>query len=139
MNFAATTFCPTKPPVRSIVAGALHSFSTPCSPQTSSSTAGVRSFTLKIRASSFCTRVGIHLRARAVPELPCDGDRGDGGRREAALTLEREPGEYSSPAIIQTADGLVHITYTWKRQGVRHSVIDPAQLRTRSIEGGVWP
>ena len=51
----------------------------------------------------------------------------------------REPGEYSSPAIIQTADGLVHITYTWKRQGVRHSVIDPAQLRTRSIEGGVWP
>lgn len=75
--------------MRSIVVGALHPFSTPRSPQTSSSTAGVRSFTLKIRASSFCTRVGIHLRDRAVPELPCDGDRGDGGRREAALTLER--------------------------------------------------
>jgi hypothetical protein len=139
MNFAATTFCPTKPPVRSIVVVALHPFSPPRSPQTSSSTAGVRSFTLKILASSFCTRVGIHLRDRAVPELPCDDDRGDGGRREAALTVESEPGEHSSPAIIQTPDGLVHITYTWNRQRVRHSVIDPAQLSTRSIEGGVWP
>jgi len=32
-----------------------------------------------------------------------------------------------------------HITYTWKRQRVRHCVIDPAQLSTRPIEGGVWP
>ena len=25
-------------------------------------------------------------------------------------------------------DGLVHITYTWKRQKVRHVVLDPAKL-----------
>ncbi len=42
--------------------------------------------------------------------------------------LERGPGEYSYPAVIQTADGLVHVTYTWRRQRIRHVVIDPAKL-----------
>ncbi len=63
----------------------------------------------------------------------------DGAKWDAALVLESEPGEYSYPAIIQTADGLVHISYTWKRQRVRHCVIDPGQLSLRPIEGGVWP
>ena len=49
----------------------------------------------------------------------------DGRAWAAALTLESEPGEYSYPAIIQTADGLVHLTYTWKRQKIRHAVVDP--------------
>ena len=62
----------------------------------------------------------------------------DGVTWEAALVLESDPGEYSYPAIIQTADGLVHITYTWKRQRVRHAVIDPALLKTRVIVDGVW-
>ncbi len=64
---------------------------------------------------------------------------GDGVKWEAALALETEPGEYSYPAIIQTRDGLVHISYTWKRQRVRHVVIDPAQLEAQPIDGGVWP
>ena len=51
----------------------------------------------------------------------------DGKDWQPALVLESEPGEYSYPAIIQTADGLVHITYTWKRQRVRHVVLDPAK------------
>ncbi len=46
---------------------------------------------------------------------------------QPALVLESDPGEYSYPTIIQTADGLVHITYTWKRQRVRHVVLDPAK------------
>ena len=36
------------------------------------------------------------------------------------LDLETEPGEYSYPAIIQGADGDLHMTYTWKRQRVRY-------------------
>jgi predicted neuraminidase/cyclophilin family peptidyl-prolyl cis-trans isomerase len=43
------------------------------------------------------------------------------------LTLEEEKGpEFSYPAVIQTRDGLVHVTYTWKRRRIRHVVIDPA-------------
>jgi len=42
--------------------------------------------------------------------------------------LESGPGEYSYPAVIQTADGLVHITYTWRRSRIRHVVVDPALL-----------
>lgn len=48
----------------------------------------------------------------------------------AALVLEDQPGEYSYPAVIQTRDGLVHITYTWKRQRIRHVVVDPAKLES---------
>jgi predicted neuraminidase len=58
---------------------------------------------------------------------------------QAALVLENEPGEYSYPAIIQTADDLVHITYTWKRQKVRHVVVDPARLVSAPIVEGAWP
>lgn len=51
----------------------------------------------------------------------------DGTEWKPTVVLETEPGEYSYPAIIQTADGLVHVTYTWKRQRVRHVVLDPAK------------
>jgi predicted neuraminidase len=63
----------------------------------------------------------------------------DGKTWMAALTLEDQPGEYSYPAVIQTADGLVHVTYTWKRQRIRHVVIDPRKLLLRDMPGGRWP
>jgi predicted neuraminidase len=63
----------------------------------------------------------------------------DGNEWKAALVLENKSGEYSYPAVIQTADGLVHVTYTWKRQRVRHAVIDPTRLRPQPIVNGDWP
>jgi predicted neuraminidase len=63
----------------------------------------------------------------------------DGEHWQAALVLESDPGEYSYPAIIQTSDGLVHATYTWKRQRVRHVVIDPDKLSPRPMVNGEWP
>lgn len=64
----------------------------------------------------------------------------DGKSWEAALVLETEPKkEFSYPAIIQTSDGLVHITYTWKREFIKHVVLDPAKLVSQPIVGGVWP
>jgi predicted neuraminidase len=58
----------------------------------------------------------------------------DGKTWEAAVVFEDEPKrEFSYPAIIQTKDGLVHITYTWQRKKVKHVVIDPAKLITKPI------
>ncbi len=44
----------------------------------------------------------------------------DGLAWSPLITLEREPGEYSYPAIIQSRDGTVHITWTWRRQRIKH-------------------
>lgn len=63
----------------------------------------------------------------------------DGVAWAGALVLERGPGEYSYPAVIQSADGLVHVTYTWKRERIRHVVIDPARLTSQPIVDGAWP
>ena len=63
----------------------------------------------------------------------------DGLCWRAALVLEDEPGEYSYPAVIQTADGLVHITYTWRRERVRHVVLDPNCLVLHDMPSGKWP
>lgn len=54
---------------------------------------------------------------------------------QAALVLENAAGEYSYPAVIQTSDGLVHITYTWKRQRVRHAVVALEKLELRPMPG----
>jgi len=63
----------------------------------------------------------------------------DGSLWEAALVLERDEGEYSYPAVIQTSDGLVHITYTWQRRRIRHVVLDPERLRAVPMPAGTWP
>ena len=47
----------------------------------------------------------------------------DGQDWAPAVVLESEPGEYSYPAVIQTSDGLVHVTYTWRRLRVKHVTI----------------
>ncbi len=66
----------------------------------------------------------------------------DGCEWSAALVLEDDPNApngFSYPAVIQTRDGLVHITYTWKRLRIKHVVIDPAKLKLKRITDGNWP
>ncbi|MHC4497539.1 MAG: hypothetical protein ACYS9T_08665 [Planctomycetota bacterium] len=55
------------------------------------------------------------------------------------MLAANQPGEYSYPAVIQSSDGEVHTTYTWKRQRIRHVVIDPAKLALRDLVDGEWP
>jgi predicted neuraminidase len=59
----------------------------------------------------------------------------DGREWKQAVVLENEPGEYSYPAIIQTSDGKIHITYTWKRQRIKHVVLNPLRLEPEQPEG----
>ncbi len=66
----------------------------------------------------------------------------DGQTWFAALVLEDDPNApngFPYPAVIQTRDGLVHITYTWERKRIKHVVLDPEKLRLRPIVNGVWP
>jgi alpha-L-rhamnosidase len=52
----------------------------------------------------------------------------DGKEWKVPLALEDQPGEYSYHAVIHTSDGKVHTTYTYRRQSIKHVVLDPAKL-----------
>ena len=55
----------------------------------------------------------------------------DGLKWKHVLTLESEPvvSGYAYPAVIQTSDGRVHVTYTAGRKTIKHVDLDPNQLR----------
>lgn len=59
---------------------------------------------------------------RTPLSLAVSHDGGDTWKR--FLDLETAPGEYSYPAIIQTTDGNLHATYTWKRRRIKHVEIE---------------
>jgi len=66
----------------------------------------------------------------------------NGEKWSAAVVLEDAPDApngFAYPAVIQTADGLVHITYTWERKRIKHVVLDPNKLSLHPIENGQWP
>ena len=54
----------------------------------------------------------------------------NGVQWEMLLALESEPCRdgYAYPSVIQTRDGLVHVTYTWNRKRIKHVTIDPSRL-----------
>jgi predicted neuraminidase len=47
------------------------------------------------------------------------------------LALEDQPGEYSYPAVIQASNGDLLITYTWKRERIKHVRIPLADVPAR--------
>ncbi|MGD9722503.1 MAG: exo-alpha-sialidase [Pirellulales bacterium] len=44
----------------------------------------------------------------------------EGQTWETPLHLESNPGEYSYPCVIQSADGRIHISYTFRRYAIKH-------------------
>lgn len=53
--------------------------------------------------------------------------------RKVAMVEQELKSEFSYPAIIQSADGLVHLSYTWKRQRIKHVVLDPSQIEVGDV------
>lgn len=54
----------------------------------------------------------------------------DGKQWKPVMTLENVPIEdgYAYPAIIQSEDGKVHITYTYNRRSIKYALVDPSKL-----------
>jgi predicted neuraminidase len=51
-------------------------------------------------------------------------------------------GQFSYPAVIQSRDGLVHITHTWHRDTIAHIVLNPYLFTddtTEPMPDGEWP
>jgi len=80
----------------------------------------------------------VYNHSAPPPETPAKGVRyplnvavsRDGVQWKMAVTLEDQPMRdgYAYPAVIQASDGLVHITYTWNRQKIKHVVLDAREL-----------
>ncbi|QDT04590.1 FG-GAP repeat protein [Rubripirellula lacrimiformis] len=49
--------------------------------------------------------------------------------RQVGELDKAEKSEFSYPAIIQTGDGKVHITYTFNRKKIKHVTIEPKELK----------
>lgn len=81
----------------------------------------------------------IYNHAGHWPDRPGDGPRwplnvglsDDGVHWHNAFTLESAPlpDGYAYPAVVQTRDGRVHVTYTWNRRRIRHVVLEPRALK----------
>ena len=64
----------------------------------------------------------------------------DGKEWYASLVLENDTaGQYSYPSVIQSADGKVHIVYTWHRKKIKYVELDPSKLDMKKIDNGRWP
>src|SRR5882672_3110017 len=48
--------------------------------------------------------------------------------RQVTMLEDESQGEFSYPALIPSRDGQVHITYTWRREKIKHVAIDGATI-----------
>ncbi len=53
----------------------------------------------------------------------------DGNNWKTVITLEDQEGEYSYPAIIESDDNMVHITYTYNRKKIKYIKLDPKKIK----------
>ena len=52
----------------------------------------------------------------------------DGQTWEEQRTLEADWGEFSYPCIIQSEDGMIHVSYTYRRYHIKHVAFDEGWL-----------
>lgn len=52
----------------------------------------------------------------------------EGKTWETPMKLEANPGEYSYPCVIQSSDGKIHVTYTYRRYAIKHVELDEGWL-----------
>jgi predicted neuraminidase len=73
------------------------------------------------------TKEGDEPKGRNILNLAISDD---GKNWKPFMTLENEPNKsgYSYPAIIQSEDGMVHMTYTYNRETVKYAVLDPEKI-----------
>jgi predicted neuraminidase len=65
------------------------------------------------------------------PRWPLNVAISDDGLRwriVATLATEPLPSGHAYPAVIQTTDGRVHVTWTWDRKRIAHAVLDPRRI-----------
>jgi predicted neuraminidase len=57
----------------------------------------------------------------------------DGGTtwRRAGTLVEENGNEFSYPTVLQTRDGLIHVTYTWKRLGIKQATFNVAWVESQ--------
>ena len=73
--------------------------------------------------------------------LAISADAGVTWKRAATLVSEKGE-EFSYPTVLQTSDGLIHVTYTWKRRGIKEATFNVAWLEAQmrlETSGGVRP
>ena len=78
--------------------------------------------TVKLKCGNVALIYNPTRRGRSPLSVAVSAD--DGKSWSKPFHLETAPGEYSYPAMIQARDGLVHVTYTWRRKRIKHVVLE---------------